>query len=148
MKRMILLLGITVFTYMSTSISMGDTSVESAAPDKDTKPPKIKVVNIITKHLGHSLKKPHVQRRCEELKFSDNEQIIWIIVPPTVEFTVEFKGDKGSPFKDPVFTGEGYIESGPIVNYHNRESGDDEYFAYTLKVAGHDDVDPGIIVWD
>lgn len=148
MKRFILLLGTTVFTYMVISAYMGDTSVESAAPEKDTKAHKYKIVNILTKHLDHSFQKPHVQRRCEELKFSENEQIVWVTVPKPVRITVVFKRSNGSPFEQTVFNGEGYIESGPIVNYHNRESGDDEYFAYTLKVAGHDDVDPGIIVWD
>ncbi len=143
MKLFILLLGMTVFAYMAISACMGDTSVESAAPPKDTKAAKYKIINILTMGLDSSLKKPDIRPRCAELEFKAKEQIVWVTVPSGVEFTVEFKERTGSPFEKSVFTHEDPV-SGPIVNYRD---GEDKFYAYTVKVKGHDVVDPGIIIW-
>jgi hypothetical protein len=142
MKRFILLLAMAVFTIMAISSCTGDTFVQSAAFARDDKAPQYKKVFIHTKGQDASRKKPDVYRRCEELKYGGNEQIEWIIVPNNVKFTIRFNKND-SPFESDVFDNEHNISGPPVVD----PGENDDFYAYSLEVIGHQPVDPGVIIW-
>ena len=106
---------------------------------------KYETVLIYAGEFSSSGRKPDVKPRCAELKTGGNKEVLWVTVPPGLNFTVKFDKEKGSPFEETVLSGVGIIKSGPIkVN----PKGKDEFYAYTLEVDNHEIIDPGIIIWD
>ncbi len=133
MKRFILLLGTTVFTFIAISSCTCKRHEKAVCPEPQNVP-----VAIITKFLPGN--KP-VVTPVVRLRYGTEQQVIWEIDDPELEFTIYFNKN-GSPFDEDKFdnkknkSGKAEVDPGPNA----------KFYYYSVDVEGFEPIDPAIII--
>ena len=132
MDRYILFLTLAVFTIVAISSCTCLSDMKPGPPDK--------VVKIRTKNL-HG-KNPSIEPPWEHLEYGTDQQIIWEIDNPELNFTVMFKKNE-TPFDKHEFN-KNANKSGRAEHDPGEK---EKFYKYSIKVDGFDLIDPGIIIW-